>query len=162
MKPTGVKSARSDFLWACVSLRNHRLCSASRGKILLRFPWRAASPFTSRKRTTPGEHAHARMHTLTHRHTDMINGVGNWVNFTSLSLPLLVWTNTLSLSFTRFTPLLSSSSPGSSGLTPLILTYLMKCLKPPCGNPSTPIKRTVVLRAQRRQAPLPSFPHPFT
>lgn len=65
-----------------MSLRNHRLCSVRRGKILLRFPWRAASPLMSRKHTTPGE--------STHTHANMINGVGNWVNFTFLSF-LLVW-----------------------------------------------------------------------
>lgn len=45
----------------------------------------------------------------------------------------------------------SFSSPCSSGVIPLILIYLMKCLKPPCGNPSTPIKRTRVLWLLRRQ-----------
>lgn len=49
--------------------------------------------------------------------------------------------------------LLSSSfpSPCSSGVTPLILIYLMKCLKPLCGNPSTPIKKTFVQWQLRRQ-----------
>lgn len=49
--------------------------------------------------------------------------------------------------------LFSSSfpSPCSSGVTPLILIYLMKCLKPLCGNPSTPIQRTFVLWLLRRQ-----------
>lgn len=45
----------------------------------------------------------------------------------------------------------SCPSPCSSGVTPLILIYLMKCLKPLCGNPSTPIKRTFVLWLLRRQ-----------
>lgn len=51
----------------------------------------------------------------------------------------------------------SFSSPCSSGVTPLILIYLMKCLKPPCGNPSTPIKRTLVLWLLRRQGHILSF-----
>lgn len=44
-----------------------------------------------------------------------------------------------------------SSSRCSSGVTPRILIFLMKCLKPPCGNPSTPIRRTLVLWLLRRQ-----------
>lgn len=101
------KNAASDFLWACVSLRNHRLCSARRGKILLRFPWRAASPLTSRERTTPGEHTHARTH------TDMINGVGDWLNFhLCLSFSPVRFPGRLTHSPRALNPLLlSSSSP---------------------------------------------------
>lgn len=51
----------------------------------------------------------------------------------------------------NFELLLSFSPPRSPGVIPLILIYLTKCLKPPCGNLSAPIKRTLVLFPLRRQ-----------
>lgn len=45
----------------------------------------------------------------------------------------------------------ASPLPAPPGVTPLILTYPMKCLKPLCGNPSAPIRRTLVLWLLRRQ-----------
>lgn len=51
------------------------------------------------------------------------------------------------------------SSPCSPGVTPLILTYPMKCLKPLCGNPSAPIRRTLVLWLLRRQGHTTFYPN---
>lgn len=51
------------------------------------------------------------------------------------------------------------SSPCSSGVTPLRLIYLTKCLKPRYGNPSAPVKVTPMLWLLRRQDHTYATPH---
>lgn len=155
--------------------RNQRWCSVKRKKIkaVLKFRWRAKRPFRPQKHTTYGKNTHHRLDTVwlggggwgwgvRRLHPCCPPTVTTWFNVcvglscTNILRVLLSPTLTLllppslrpSLHHLLPEPLFSPCSPG---VTPLTLIYLMKCLKPLCGNPSTPIRETHVLWLLRRQ-----------